>query len=117
MDSDCRLDYLVIGDRIRECRKEKDLTQEELAEQLSVSSNTISKIENGQQIFKIDKLSQLARVFEVTTDYLLYGKAEGTYHEKTADNVIEQLMAEASRLSDGELLMLIANLTVSRKSA
>lgn len=25
MDSDCRLDYLVIGDRIRECRKEKDL--------------------------------------------------------------------------------------------
>lgn len=117
MDSDCRLDYLVIGDRIRECRKEKDLTQEELAEQLSVSSNTISKIENGQQIFKIDKLSQLARVFEVTTDYLLYGKAEGTYHEKTADNVIGQLMAEASRLSDGELLMLIANLTASRKSA
>lgn len=117
MDSDCRLDYEKIGDRIRECRKEKNLTQEALAELLYVSSNTISAIENGNHIFKIDKLSQLARAFEVTTDYLLYGKVESTYHEKSDENAINQLMAEASRLPDSELLMLIANLAASRKSA
>ena len=117
MGSVCRLDYMKIGDRIRECRKTNGLTQEELAELLGVSSNTVSSMENGQQNFKIDKLSQLARVFDVTTDYLLYGKVECSYKENSDDNVIEQLMAEASRLPDSELFKLIANLAASRKSA
>ena len=76
MDSICQLDYNDIGKRIKKCRKSKKITQEKLAELIDVSSNTISLIENGNQSFMIDKLDQFAKVFNVTTDYLLYGEVE-----------------------------------------
>ena len=63
-----------IGIRIAKFRKAKGLTQEELANQLGVSSQAVSKWENDASCPDISLLPQLCRVLGVTTDELLTGK-------------------------------------------
>lgn len=64
----------TIGNRISKFRKAKGLTQEELAAQLGVSSQAVSKWENDASCPDISLLPQLCRVLGVTTDELLTGK-------------------------------------------
>lgn len=52
-------------------RKAKDLTQEQLAEKLNVSRQSVSKWESGQAAPELDKIVAMSVVFDVTTDYLL----------------------------------------------
>ena len=59
------------GDLLSELRRDKKLTQDELAHILFVTSGTISNYENNVHYPDVVKLIQLANYFEVTTDYLL----------------------------------------------
>lgn len=68
----------TLGKRIAALRKEKGMTQEELAEKLGVSPQAISKWENGQSCPDISLLPRLAAIFGVTTDLLLTGEQETT---------------------------------------
>lgn len=52
-------------------RKANNLTQEELAEKLDVSRQSISKWESGQVTPELEKIVAISAVFHVTTDYLL----------------------------------------------
>ena len=52
-------------------RKAKGMTQEQLAEKLNVSRQSISKWESGQAAPELEKIAALSTVFDVTTDYLL----------------------------------------------
>lgn len=62
-----------IGNRISKYRKEKGLTQEELAAKLGVSSQAVSKWENDASCPDISLLPQLCRTLGITTDELLTG--------------------------------------------
>ena len=64
----------TIGRRIARFRKAKNMTQEELANQLGISSQAVSKWENDASCPDITLLPQLCRVLGVTTDDLLTGK-------------------------------------------
>ena len=66
----------TIGRRIAQLRKERGLTQEELAQMLEVSSQAVSKWENDVSCPDISLLTQLADVLHTTTDYLLSGKKD-----------------------------------------
>ena len=66
----------TIGNRIQKYRKEKGLTQEELAEKLGVSAQAVSKWENDASCPDISLLPQLCRILGITTDELLSGKTE-----------------------------------------
>ena len=63
----------TIGNRISKHRKEKGLTQEELAEKLGVSSQAVSKWENDQSCPDISLLPILCSIFGISTDELLTG--------------------------------------------
>lgn len=65
-----------IGNRITKYRKQKGLTQENLAEKLGVSSQAVSKWENDISCPDIGLLPQLCRELGITTDELLTGKSE-----------------------------------------
>ena len=67
---------MTIGQKIEQLRASKDISQEQLAEALNVSRQTISKWEVGQALPKIDKVIQLAEIFGVTTDELLQDKID-----------------------------------------
>lgn len=61
------------GIRLKELRKDKQLTQKQLADFLSVSGNTICSWENDKQEPSMDDLLKLSEKFEVSLDYL-FGK-------------------------------------------
>lgn len=67
-----------IGERITELRKSKNLSQEELAEQLGVSRQSVSKWETGVSIPDTDKAVAMSRIFGVTADFLLTGESNNS---------------------------------------
>ena len=60
-----------IGERIRELRKGRSLTQDILAQRLSVTKSVVSGYENSATYPSYDVLLGIADIFNVTTDYLL----------------------------------------------
>ncbi|MGM9631238.1 helix-turn-helix domain-containing protein [Butyricicoccus sp.] len=66
---------MTISDRIRELRRARGISQEELAEEIGVSRQAVSKWESGQSVPDLDRVIALSDYFEVTTDYLLKGIA------------------------------------------
>ena len=68
------IDAREIGQRIRKLRKERGLTQQELAELVGVSQNLISKIEPWMRVLSVDLFVELNRVLDVSLDRLVVGK-------------------------------------------
>ena len=62
---------MEFAEKLITLRKSRELTQEQLAEQLNVSRQSISKWESGQVIPEVEKIVELSKVFDVTVDYLL----------------------------------------------
>ena len=63
-----------MGKRIAQRRKELHLTQEQLAEKMGVSVQTISCIELGKKAVRPENLANLCTYLNVTADYILYGR-------------------------------------------
>ena len=61
------------GDRIKELRKSKNLTQLELAKKLNVTDKAVSKWENNHGEPSVDLLLELSKLFDVSIDYLITG--------------------------------------------
>jgi transcriptional regulator with XRE-family HTH domain len=61
----------MIGDRIREARLRSGHTQESLAEVLNITIRQISRYENNESFPNADSLARLAKVMNVSADYLL----------------------------------------------
>ncbi len=57
--------------RLKELRKEKKLSQKEIAKEMSISEKTLSRWENGESQIKPEKAQQLAKYFGVSVGYLL----------------------------------------------
>lgn len=62
---------MILADKITALRKKAGWSQEELAEQLSVTRQSVSKWEGAQSVPDMDKVVQMSRLFGVTTDFLL----------------------------------------------
>ena len=67
---------MILADKIMENRKKNGWSQEELAEKLGVSRQSVSKWEGAQAMPDMKKILQLAEVFDVSTDYLLRDEIE-----------------------------------------
>lgn len=67
-----------IGQRIRVLRKEKRLSQEELANKLNVNTDHLGRLETGNRGMSIDLLAEISKYFTVSTDYILFGEKQNT---------------------------------------
>lgn len=65
-----------MGERIAKRRKELNLTQEQLAESINLSLQSISCIELGKKAIRPQNLVNLCNTLNVSTDYILTGKKE-----------------------------------------
>ena len=65
------VDPVQIGSKVKSLRKLNNLTQEQLAESINVSWRTISNLETGRVIPKLDLIYGLAKHFDITIDELL----------------------------------------------
>lgn len=70
------VEKMILADKIIALRKKNDWTQEELAEKVNVSRQSVSKWEGAQSVPDLAKILQLAEVFGVSTDYLLKDSLE-----------------------------------------
>lgn len=77
------------GKRIQLLRKQKGLSQEELADKLNVSSNTVAKIECGLRRPSVDFIVDLVNFFDTTVDYIVLG--EEIEKERDYDLLIQEI--------------------------
>ena len=67
---------MIFADKVVQLRKKSGWSQEELAQQLNVTRQYVSKWEGEQSVPDIDKILQMGRMFGVSTDYLLKDELE-----------------------------------------
>ena len=72
-------EVMILADKIINLRKKNGWSQEELAEKLGVTRQSISKYEGAQSIPDLDKILKLSEIFGVTTDYLIKDELEEEY--------------------------------------
>ncbi len=87
------MNQIKIGTFLKLLRKEKNLTQEQLAEQLGVSNRTVSRWENGNNMPDISLLSEIAEFYDVSIPELIYG-------ERKSENMREEAKEVAETMSD-----------------
>ena len=87
-----------IGKFISECRKEKKITQEQLAVQLGVTSKSISKWENGNCLPDAAKYKPLCEILGITVNELFSGERLNSETENEAKDYLVDLLA--SRIYD-----------------
>ena len=89
---------MILADKITALRKKAGWSQEELAEQLGVTRQSVSKWEGAQSVPDMDKVVQMSRLFGVTTDFLLKDElSEEEPAPEGCDSPLRRVtMAEAS---------------------
>lgn len=71
-----------MGERIRECRKQRNLSQAQMAEAIGISNNAFSNIETGNSNATLENVKKIAEYFRVSLDYLTDGE-ERTLEDET----------------------------------
>ena len=84
-------------EKIVELRKQKGLSQEELAEQLGVSRQAVSRWELGQTLPDIPNLLQLCELFGVSADYLVKDEEQATVKSDQSAKTIARLTREREK--------------------
>lgn len=111
---------MIFADKLIALRKKAGWSQEELAEKLNVTRQSVSKWEGAQSVPDIDKILQMGRLFGVTTDYLLkdeQGEPEYTADEETsplprvtlaqANDYLAKIQANAPRMAVATALCIV----------
>ncbi len=88
---------MILADKIMELRKKNGWSQEELAGQLGVSRQSVSKWESAASIPDLDKIIKLSEIFGVSTDYLLKDSIEPDNRDRNE----EELFQETAAYTDG----------------
>lgn len=97
-----KLDYNSIGNRIRDVRLSRHITQEELANQVDLTPAHISHIECGSGKVSLQSLVAIANTLSVTTDQLLYDSTSVSI--TSYDKDIRDLTADCTRKERAILL-------------
>ena len=84
-------------EKIVELRKQKNLSQEELAEQLGVSRQAVSRWELGQTLPDIPNLLQLCELFRVSADYLVRGEEQAVTKSDQSAKTLAKLSREREK--------------------
>ena len=92
---------MILADKIMQLRKKAGWSQEELAEQLGVTRQSVSKWEGAQSLPDLEKILQMSRLFGVSTDFLLKDELEAETPDPAPDTpALRRVpLAEASRIS------------------
>lgn len=91
---------MKFDENLRAFRKQKEFSQEYLAEKMNVSRQTISKWENGTAMPDLKKLTDLAKLFDVSMDELL-GTSSPDYNSEPTDNAeLESVKRELEEYKD-----------------
>lgn len=103
-------DYTAIGKRIRKYRWEKDISQEELAEAVGVSTTHMSHIETGATKLSLSVFIKISIALDISADLLLKDNAQPDYiysqtHQEESDRqkrILTELTKAAKKILEKE---------------
>lgn len=95
------LDYAKVGARIRQIRKTKGWSQDELAKKCGITMNFIGHIERGTRKMSLDTFASLCRELDADANALLWGMT------KNSDAVIESLWRQPEKADSDSYAMYI----------
>lgn len=90
------------NNRLYQLRKQKGFSQEELANRLNVSRQTVSKWEVGDSTPDMEKLVAMSDLFDVSLDKLVLGKEEASVTPITQKSEITQILSEKVLTQDNK---------------
>lgn len=99
---------MTIGSMLLALRKEKHLSQEEVAEKLNVTRQTVSKWETDQSTPDFDKIVPLCELYDITADELLQGKRKQKTNHEQEKNKKTTASYRAKGIGLGVLLYFVA---------
>ena len=67
-----------MNNRFKEARKDRNLTQDEVAQKLSITRQAYGRYENGERECSFDTLRKLSKIFSTSIDYLLCNEVNNT---------------------------------------
>ncbi len=102
---------MILAEKIMQLRKKNGWSQEELAEKLNISRQSVSKWEGGASIPDLDKIITMSGLFGVSTDYLLKDEIEEEQYSASED-VYEKAQVRSVSLDEANSFM-----DLTRKSA
>ena len=91
-----------IGKFIASCRKQKNITQQELAEKLGVSDRTIGNWENGRNMPDLSLFKPLCKELDISLNDFLSGEvvSKGEYQERLEENIINTIEYTNKKIKD-----------------
>ena len=94
------IDYKIIGERIRNERKKKGLTQEKLSEEIDVTIAFLSRVERGKSRINLNRLAQISTVLDIPIEKLITGTTvtSNNYLDKELYNILSKCTPEKQRL-------------------
>lgn len=87
-------DAVEFGARIKKLRKESGMTQETLADLLFLSSDSISRMENGKGMCMPEHVVHICEIFDVTSDYLYFGNSVNNETKIELLSTINKILSE-----------------------
>ncbi len=105
-----------IGNKISICRKKAGMSQEALAAKLNISRQAVSRWETGEAVPDTEKVIQLSKVFQVSTDYLLLNEIEEPLADENPANIQTDPTKEKGshlRIDLGKCLLIVVIILVA----
>ncbi|HDT6579513.1 TPA: helix-turn-helix transcriptional regulator [Bacillus cereus] len=102
----------MFGQRLKDLRREKKLTQQDIADVLGIEKSNISRFESGKQSLSSENIIKTAKYFNVSVDYILGISDYKTINKKKEEQIpkdVVKLMKKINTLSP-EKRQLIENL-------
>lgn len=108
------MDQNKTGKFIAQTRRAQNLTQRQLADQLSISDKTVSKWECGKGLPEVSLMLPLCEILQITVNDLLSGEkvAEGEYQKKAEENMMNLIRENAENKERMTLSMICGGITV-----
>lgn len=107
------MDLAKIGRFIAECRKEKGLTQSQLAEMLNITDKAVSKWETGKGLPDVSIMIELCNILGINVNELLSGErlSEKNYQEKANENIVSMIkVADENRKNKNRTILLFVTI-------
>ena len=101
------------GDRLKQIREEKHLTQSEVAKGTGINRSTIANYESGASVPKYTQLRPLAVFLNVSTEYLLYGEDAYDPNLSRNTNILLQTIRGASEDQIAQAIVVVEALKKS----
>ncbi len=91
---------MALSEKIMNLRKKNGWSQEELAERLDISRQSVSKWESGESIPTLEKLIRISEIFEVSTDYLLKDNFKEEKFDRNESSIYMNKIEESSYINN-----------------